>query len=268
MDVNPAARERREREYSSIQTAGNALLHAGNTINIHKKRFDDDSDTEPEERGLPEGWDAAKSQDGETYYVRPITSSSGIATTTWVKLIHDLAHADTSIRRELGRLFSEVLSQVHVHSSNTAGQEAATVGTSPRSDVEVEANMMHINHVSSDDGTNNRKHNKKSRCSIFTEGKSVIQENFEPTDAVGRLLEERRKNEDSICIIENIDGDLIRALHAASELNLPREFFARHTGSVASQPARQGTYIPLMDDLVQRAIPLGGEPRRRKPKSR
>jgi hypothetical protein len=102
-----------------------------------------------------------------------------------------------------------------------------------------------------------RKHSNKSRCSIFTGGRSIIPENLGPADAVGRLLEERQKNEDSICIIENIDGGWIDALHAASELNLPSEFFARHTSNVASRPARQGTYIPLMDDLVQRAIPLG-----------
>jgi hypothetical protein len=248
MDVDSIPRERSGQVVNfgplEISGNGNSRLHAGNVyhnINNYKKRFDDDSDTEPEERGWPEGWVTAKSQDGETYYVRPITSSSGIVTTTWVKPMHDLAHADTSIRRELGRFFSEVLSPVPVHSSNTAAQEAATAGTSPRSDVEVGANMRHINPVSSDDRTNNRNYNKTSRCSIFTEGKPVIPENLEPADAVSRLLEERRKNEDSICIIKNIDGDWIRALHAASELNLPREFFARHTGSVANQPARQGT---------------------------
>jgi hypothetical protein len=260
MDANSPARERRKQEYSSIQATNRGRVHYGDNYVIpynHRERSDYDSDTDPEEEGLPEGWDAAKSQDGETYYVSPISSISGNGTTTWVKPMHGLAHADASIRRELGRLFSDVLSPELVHSSNTAGHEAATLGMSPRSDVEVGDNMRHIDPVSSDDGTNNRKHNKKSRCSIFTEGKSVTPENLEPTDAVGRLLEERRKNEDSICIIENIDGDLIRALHAASELNLPREFFARHTGSVVSQPARQGTYIPLMDDLVQRAIPLG-----------
>jgi hypothetical protein len=264
MDVNSPARNRRELEYSGIQANKSTRLHAGNIVSRHinnytyTERFDDDSDTEPEERGLPEGWDATKSQDGETYYVSPISSTSGNGMTTWVKPMHGLAHADASIRKELGRLFSDLLSPELVRSSNTAGQEAATLSTSPRSDAEGEANLRHIDTVTSNNARMaTRKRSNKSRCSIFTEGKSIIPENLEPADAVGRLLEEQRKNEDSICIIENIDGGWIDALHAASELNLPSEFFARHTSSVASRPARQGTYIPLMDDLVQRAIPLG-----------
>jgi hypothetical protein len=260
MDVNPPARERREQEYSPIQATGSSRLHAGNVYNIdnYRTRFDDDSDTDPEERSLPKGWDAAKSQDGETYYVSPISPASGNGTTTWVKPMHDLARADASIRKELGRLFSDVLSPELVHSSNTVCQEAATVSTSHRSDAEDEANMGHIDPVTSNHfKMAARKHSNKSRCSIFTGGRSIIPENLGPADAVGRLLEERQKNEDSICIIENIDGGWIDALHAVSELNLPSEFFARHTSNVASRPARQGTYIPLMDDLVQRAIPSG-----------
>ena len=65
-------------------------------------------------------------------------------------------------------------------------------------------------------------------------------------------------------IIDNVNGHWIQALSAATELDIPSDFFAKQASSRIRHPVRQGTYLPAMDDIVARALPLGRRIARKK----
>ena len=238
-------------------------VHLGDTVHYHNvystPREAEGSDTDTESfEGMPEGWDAAQSPENDTYYVRPINPESGTRATTWIKPMLGWATADMSFREELTKTFREALQPEfeRMDGENVDG----TSPTNPGQDyyAEIEASATRLGHwwplkremfppPSTGIG----------RCSIYTEGIAVLVDEKIPSRAVETLVHALKEKKDSICIIENVNGDWMQALGATPELDIPTEFFARQASSHTEYSVRQGPYIPAMDDIVERALPLG-----------
>lgn len=243
--------------FSSTIVSRNPEIEFGSAYGTLRHTEESDTENGPED-GMPEGWDAARSAENDLYYVSPSSQGSGIRTTTWTKPMLGWTPADASFKEELEKTFkaalqpeSEVLAgdDVHAPSPTTAGQDYYA---------RVEACASRINRAwPSRDAVFPEEKAGQSRCSIFTEGTAVIVDEESPSIVTNRLVQTMKEKKDSICIIENVNGHWIQALGAASELDIPHEFFVRQASSHTTQPVRQGTYIPSVDDIIERALPLG-----------
>ena len=215
---------------------------------IADDEYEDDEFLESVE--LPPDWIEAES-DERDYYV-----DATAGTTTWVKPVPGLAKADTGFREKLQREFSGIV-QPDIEIAANMGSSRSTVSDERvfsaivQSRVE-EANVQWPNRgrVLSREGVN------KCRCSIFTKGMSIPMNDDLPQVAVQKLVGELEKNEDCVCIIENIDNDWIQALCQADELELPVQFFIKHASLDQRAPAVQSAALSLMDDIIQRALSM------------
>jgi hypothetical protein len=244
----------------NTQFSNNGRVIYGDAIHRYsnaREAEESDSDTELQD-DMPEGWNAAQNPENDPYYVGPINQDSSTRTTTWIKPMLNWAPADVLFREELARTFEAVLqpepdrsesANAHEPSLNTTGQDyyagieaRARINKTawPSRDVMFPPPSMGLSH-----------------CSVFTEGIPVLVDEKIPSKGVEALVQAMKEKKDSICIIENINGHWIQALGAASELDIPHEFFARQASSRTTQPVRQGTYIPSMDDIIERVLPLG-----------
>jgi hypothetical protein len=239
-------------------------IHYNHVYSTIRDAEDSDTDTDSLE-GTPEGWDVAQSPENDIYYVRPINPESGTRATTWIKLMFGWAAAGLPFRKELESTFRSAL-QPEFERLNGANVDE-NLPTAPGQDyyarVEARARRLDADWPSREKMLPPSEFGP-SRCSIFTEGIAIVVDEQNPSNAVGALVRAAKERKDSICIIENANGHWMEALGSVAELDIPSEFFAGHASRNTWYSVRQGTYIPTMDDIVERALPLGRRIMRKK----
>lgn len=262
---------RGSQSYQDMRVSGNSRMVLGDVYHgpvtlesaYSTTRDAEDSDTDTDSfEGMPEGWNAAQSPENDTYYVSPINPDSGAGTTTRIKPMPGWAPADVSFREELERTFKAALQPEpeRLDRANAGEHSPTTPGEDYYARVEACASRLGALWPRKEDMFPPENHGS-TRCSVFTEGSAVTWDEYDPAEAAARAVEAlvnaMKEEKDTICIIENVNGRWMEALGAAAELDIPVEFFAGHASKSAWYPDRQGTHIPAMDDIVERALPLG-----------
>lgn len=250
--------------HRSAHQPTHSWIHASGGYNTTRATEESDPETDPKE-GMSDGWGIVQSPDEDPYYVRPVGPGSGTGTTTWIKPMLGCARADRSFRKELEKMFKPVLQPEPERSEGASVPGLSSTSAGQDYYARVEARASRINAAwPSRDVMFPAGNTGQSRCSIFTEGTAVMMDEELPSKAVHRLVRIMKEGKDSICIIEDVNGHWIQALGAAPELAIPCEFFAGQASSHTRQPVRQGTYIPSMDDIIERALTRGSRILRKK----
>ena len=208
---SPAADKRRAagqsgsgHQYKYLRASQYAQAHQGDVYTT--SRGAEESDSEPDsQKGMPEGWQVAKSPENDLYYVSPASPASpashgsGIRTTTWIKPMDCWATADASFREELKETFKAVLQPESERLTTTAACQDYYDS--------VKARAQHISTACpSRDVMFPQPSTGQSRCRIFTEGNPVIMDGETPSTAVNKLVDLMKQKKDSICILENFNG--------------------------------------------------------------